>query len=128
MKVKGPRNIGIGSLLRYRFPMTAIASILHRISGVMIFLLIPFVLWILHLSLASQMSFLMVKDFLASPIVAFLVWLTLSAVFYHTVAGIKHLLMDMGLFEEKCSSGVASLLVLILGVLGAIGIGVWIVC
>ncbi len=124
MKKERPRNIGIGSLLQYRFPLAAIASILHRISGLILFLLIPFILWMLHLSLSSQMQFLMVKDYLASPLIAFLMWLTLAALFYHLVAGIKHLLMDVGFFEEKWSGKLASITVLVVGVLGAIGIGV----
>ena len=128
MKPLGSRNIGIISLLGYRFPLAAIASILHRISGVVLFLLIPFSLWILHLSLASQMSFLMVKDYLGSPVVAFLIWVMLSALFYHLIAGLKHLLMDMGCFEEKVSGKVASSLVLIIGIVGTIGIGVWMLC
>ncbi len=126
--VKGPRNIGITSLMKYRFPVNALVSILHRLSGVILFLLIPFILWILHLSLSSQAYFLMVKDFFGSPIVMFLTWVVLSALYYHIVAGVKHLLMDMGYFEEKCSGRVASIVVMILGIIGVIGIGVWIVC
>ncbi len=128
MKDSRPRNIGIGALMRYRLPLTGIASILHRISGIILFLLIPFVLWVLHLSLSSSMNFLMVQAFLASSTVSFFSWLVLSALFYHTIAGIKHLIMDIGFFEGKCSGKIASLFVLLLGILGAIGIGVWIVC
>ena len=125
---KGPRNIGVQSLIHYRFPLQALASILHRLSGVILFCLIPFVLWLLHLSLSSEASFLMVKDFMGSPVVAFFMWVALSALFYHLIAGIKHLLMDVGYFEEKTSSKVASIVVIILGCVAAIGIGVWIIC
>ncbi len=128
MRSPGPRNIGLTTILRYRFPLAAVASILHRISGVILFLLIPFVLWMLHLSLSSQMQFLMVKDFLASPAIEFFMWLLLSALFYHIIAGIKHLLMDMGYFEEKFSARLVSLIVIILGLVGAVGIGVWVLC
>ena len=124
----GPRNIGIGSLMKYRFPVNALASILHRLSGVVLFLLIPFILWTLHLSLSSQANFLMVKDYFGSQTMMFLSWVVLSALYYHVIAGVKHLLMDMGYFEEKISGRIASVIVMILGVLGVIGIGVWIVC
>jgi succinate dehydrogenase / fumarate reductase, cytochrome b subunit len=124
----GPRNIGIGSLMKYRFPVNALASILHRLSGVILFLLIPFILWTLHLSLSSQANFLMVKDYFGSPMVMFWTWVVLAALYYHVIAGIKHLLMDMGYFEEKVSGRIASIVVMILGVVGVIGIGVWIVC
>lgn len=125
---KSPLNIGIGSLLKYRFPVNALASILHRLSGVILFLLIPFILWTLHLSLSSQASFLMVKDYFGLPWVMFLTWVVLSALYYHVIAGVKHLLMDMGYFEEKVSGRIASILVLLLGVIGVVGIGVWIIC
>ena len=124
----GPRNIGIGSLMKYRFPVNALASILHRLSGVILFLLIPFILWTLHLSLSSQANFLMVKDYFGSQAMMFLSWVVLSALYYHVIAGVKHLLMDMGYFEEKISGRIASVIVMILGVLGVVGIGVWIVC
>lgn len=125
---RGPRNIDLHSIAKYRFPLPALVSILHRLSGVILFLLIPFMLWMLHLSLSSQVSFLMVKDFLGSPVTAFFTWVFLSAFFYHLVAGIKHILMDMGFLEELHSSRVASVVVFALGVIGAVGIGVWILC
>ncbi len=125
---KGPRNIGIGMLMKYRFPVNALASILHRLSGVILFLLIPFILWTLHLSLSSQANFLMVKDYFGSPLMMFLSWVVLSALYYHVIAGIKHLLMDLGYFEEKVSGRVASLIIVLLGLVGVVGIGVWIVC
>jgi succinate dehydrogenase / fumarate reductase cytochrome b subunit len=125
---KGPRNISLAALMHYRFPLSAIASILHRISGVILFLMIPFTLWVLHLSLSSQAEFLLVKDYMGSPLVAFLMWVLLSALWYHLVAGLKHLLMDLGFCEEKASGQMASVTVMVLGALGAIGIGVWIIC
>lgn len=128
MKLHGPRNIGIFSLMRYRFPFAAISSILHRLSGVILFIMIPFMLWMLHLSLISEASFLMVKDYFAAPWVEFLVWISLSALFYHFIAGLRHLLMDMGFCEEKISGKISGLIVIVLGLLGTIGIGVWIIC
>ncbi|MCX7123135.1 MAG: succinate dehydrogenase, cytochrome b556 subunit [Gammaproteobacteria bacterium] len=125
---KGPRNIGVLSLMKYRFPINALVSILHRLSGVILFLFIPFILWTLHLSLSSQANFLMVKDYFGSPIVMFFTWVVLSALYYHVIAGVKHLLMDVGYFEEKVSGRIASIVVIILGMIGVVGIGAWIVC
>ncbi|MDF3036962.1 MAG: sdhC, partial [Paucimonas sp.] len=48
------RNIHIMDLLRYRMPLAAIASILHRISGGLLFLLLPFLLYLLEKSLTSE--------------------------------------------------------------------------
>jgi succinate dehydrogenase / fumarate reductase cytochrome b subunit len=114
--------------MRYRFPIAAIASILHRISGLIIFLLIPFVLWLLRSSLASPQEFLLVQDFMGSLWVSVLVWVVASATFYHLLAGIKHLIMDMGHLEEKTTGRVASIVVLLLGIAGAILMGVWVLC
>ncbi len=125
---KGPRNIHLTNIIGYRFPMVAIASILHRISGLIIFLLIPFVLWLLRLSLASPQEFLLVQDFMGSLWVSFLIWLVASATFYHLLAGVKHLIMDMGHLEEKSTGRIASIVVLLLGVSGAILMGVWVLC
>lgn len=54
MKKQRPVNL---ALLTIRFPATAVASILHRASGVLVFLLIPFLLWALDRSLASPEGF-----------------------------------------------------------------------
>ena len=125
---KGPRNIHLTDIMRYRFPIVALASILHRISGLIIFLLIPFVLWLLRASLASPQEFLLVQDFMGSMWVSLLIWLVASATFYHLLAGIKHLIMDMGHLEEKNTGRIASIVVLLLGISGAILMGVWVLC
>jgi succinate dehydrogenase cytochrome b556 subunit len=52
-----PRNIGLGSLISYRFPVTAIASILHRASGLILFIAIPWILYAFGKSLASAAGF-----------------------------------------------------------------------
>ena len=124
----GPRNVRIIDLLKYRLPITGIVSILHRMSGIILFLFIPFVLWLLHHSLISQQEFLLVKDFMGSLWVSGVIWLVLSALWYHVIAGLKHLLMDVGYFEGKCSGRVGSSIVLLLGIVGIIGIGVWVLC
>lgn len=125
MANSGPRNISIGHLMHYRFPITAIASILHRISGVILFLFIPFLLWVLDLSISSQNGFAVLMSHLHHGCVRFFVWLFLSALIYHFLAGIKHLFMDMGYFEKMCSGKAASIVVIILSVILIIALGGW---
>jgi len=123
MVSKRPRNIGIFDLMRYYFPITAIASILHRISGFLLFLLIPYLLCIFDQSMASEVQFnALATD---SPICVGFVWIALSALWYHLLAGVKHLCMDMGFFETIQGGKWASITVLILGVAGAAALGVW---
>ncbi|MCF6768509.1 succinate dehydrogenase, cytochrome b556 subunit [Thiotrichales bacterium 19S11-10] len=123
MEKSGPRNIGLSSIIHYRFPITAISSILHRISGVILFLFVPFVIWVLDLSLSNQESFEQIKHCLLGwP--SFFIWLFLSALAYHLFAGVRHLIMDIGFGEGKISGKIGSYLVIVLGVLFAVALGV----
>ena len=51
------RNLHITQLLTYRLPLAGGGSILHRISGALLFLLLPFIVWLLDNSLTSEISF-----------------------------------------------------------------------
>jgi succinate dehydrogenase / fumarate reductase cytochrome b subunit len=121
-----PRNVGIFDLMRYRFPVMAIASIFHRITGVLLLIYLPFVLYYLHLSLANSSGFLMAKMCLARSSEKFFLWIFLSAVMYHLLAGLKHIVMDFGYWESLTAAKISSWIVILLGVLGAIWMGVWI--
>lgn len=113
------------NLLAFQFPSSAIASILHRISGVITFLLIPFLLWLLDLSLRSAQAFADMQHLLTGPIPKFMLWGFLTAFVYHLLAGIRHLLMDCGVAEELRSGQLSAQLVISLSVLAAVGMGVW---
>ncbi|WP_250514503.1 succinate dehydrogenase, cytochrome b556 subunit, partial [Caballeronia sp. INDeC2] len=63
------RNIGLGQLAKYRLPLAGKVSILHRISGLLLFVCLPFILYLLDQSLTSEISFDAFKGFLANPIV-----------------------------------------------------------
>lgn len=101
MKSNRPVNLSLSQVLAVNLKSpVAIASILHRISGVIVFLLIPVLLYLLQGSLASAESFEHVRtDVLGSLPVRGLVFVTLAALIFHFVAGIKHLIMDFGLGE-----------------------------
>lgn len=124
---QGPRNIGIGSLIHYRFPLPAIVSILHRISGILLFIFIPFLLFILSRSLHSQQGFMQLKACLNSVWGKSVCWIFLAAFIYHFIAGIKHLLLDIGLFETQRSARVASIIVLCVAVILIVLTGVWLI-
>jgi succinate dehydrogenase / fumarate reductase cytochrome b subunit len=124
VKKEGPRNIGVFDLTRYRFPMTAIASILHRVSGVLLFLLIPVLLWVLEQSLVSEERFHHLLNVLHTPTWRFVMWVGLSAFLYHMIAGVKHLFMDFGYFENLRGGAMASRFVIGISVIGMIALGV----
>lgn len=107
------------------FPVPAIVSILHRVSGFILFLFIPFLLWGLSLSLSSQQDFDRLRDFLAMPMVKFAIWGCLTAFIYHFVAGIRHLLMDVNIGIELKSGRVTAILTLLVSLTLIILAGIW---
>jgi len=123
VKKQRPKNL---NLLTIRFPIPAIASILHRISGFILFLLIPLILWGLHMSLASQESFDHLHEIFTTPAVKFVVWCAISAFLYHLVAGIRHLLMDIGVAEGLKSGKFSAILTIAISAILIILTGVWI--
>ena len=82
------------NLFHFRFPATAIASMAHRISGVLLFLAIPFFLYLLELSLSSSMGFARACAWLDSLPVYLLLLVLLWALAHHLLAGLRFLLMD----------------------------------
>jgi len=99
------RNIHIlENLPNYRMPLAAYVSILHRVSGFLLFLLLPFILCLLDKSLRSPDTFESIRE-LASPWYAKLVILALSwAYLHHFCAGIRHLVMDVHVGLDKDSA------------------------
>lgn len=102
VKKQRPVNLDLQTI---RFPVTAIASILHRASGVITFVSIGILLWLLGLSLASPEGFAQAAAVMDSFIVKFIVWGILTALAYHICGGIRHMLMDFGYIEESFASG-----------------------
>jgi succinate dehydrogenase / fumarate reductase cytochrome b subunit len=123
VKKQRPKNLNLMSI---RFPMPAIVSILHRMSGVVLFLLIPFVLWLLDNSLSSQSSFQTLRDNLSTPLAKCIVWLFLAPFLYHFVAGMRHLLMDLNMGIELKSGRLAAILTIIIAFLLIVLAGIYI--
>ncbi len=119
-----PVNLDIRTI---NLPVTAYASILHRISGVILFVSLIIVLFLLDRSLSSEHSFAQVKTWMSSFVVKFIVWGMLSALIYHIVAGVRHLIMDLGYGETLQTGRLGAKLVLIIAVILIIIAGVWIV-
>ncbi|WP_447773655.1 succinate dehydrogenase cytochrome b556 subunit [Aeromonas veronii] len=109
------------------FPVTAIASILHRVSGVITFVALGILLWMLGTSLASPEGFETVVAIMDNFLVKLVLWGILTALAYHIVGGLRHLVMDMGYWEElgsgNQSARVAFVITAILAVLA--GVLVW---
>ena len=120
---KRPVNLDLRTI---KLPITAYTSILHRISGVILFIGLAALLYGLDLSLSSEDGFARVKAFLAYPLVKLVIWAVLSALLYHLVAGVRHLIMDMGAGETLQGGKLGSQIVLIVSAVLIVLVGVWI--
>lgn len=88
------RNISIAQILSYRLPLAGKVSILHRISGGLLFLLLPFALYLFEQSLTSEISFAIFKGFMSNPAVKLIALVMAWAFSFHFMAGLRHLLVD----------------------------------
>ena len=122
MNQKRPVNLDLGTL---KFPAMAIASILHRISGIILFLLFPLLLYSLSRSLTSPETFLQIKTLLTGPFYKLIVWAFGAALMYHFLAGMRHLIMDLGYGESVCAGRKTAVIVIALTVVLTIFLGIW---
>lgn len=86
-----PKNL---NLFTIRLPLPALVSIMHRISGAFLFLLLPVLLWSVQQSLTNPDTYAAIHQWLASPFAKLLYWLIAWAYLHHALAGTRHLIMD----------------------------------
>jgi len=121
-----PINVNPSDLMAFAWPITALASIVHRIAGVILFVGVGFGLFALDTSLSSEAGFETLRGLIKSPFGMFVTWGLLSALGYHFVAGIKHLLMDMGVGETLEGSKFAAKVTLLLSAIVILLAAVWV--
>ena len=97
-----PVNLDIAT---FRLPITAYVSILHRVSGVANVFISLALIWLLSQSLASEDSYEYVIELTNLTFVKVVLFLILANLIYHSCAGIRHLIMDMGVGEDSFKSG-----------------------
>ncbi len=108
------RNIHVFDLMKYRLPWAGKVSILHRVSGLLMFLLIPFVLYLFEQSITSEVSFSTFKSVLAHPISKLVILALIWAYLHHFCAGIRFLMLDLHKGIDKASSAKSAVAVLII--------------
>ncbi len=123
MNSNRPKNLDLTTI---ELPLPAKASILHRISGFALFFAVAFMLTALNASLESAESFAELKSTFDNGLAKLIIWLILSAVGYHLIAGIKHLLMDAGIGESKEGGKVGAIITLVGGAIVIALAGVWV--
>lgn len=106
------RNIHVTELSNYRMPLASIVSILHRISGFMMFALLPFVLYLLQQSLLSEMTFAHLQGIASQPLVKLIILALVWGYMHHFCAGVRHLFMDLHFGLDKLSARQSAAVVL----------------
>jgi len=93
-----PRNLDLWTV---RFPVPAVLSILHRGSGLLLVLAIPWLAWMLERSVSGPEGFRAVVDHLASGPARLALVLVAWALAHHLFAGIRYLLIDLDIGVER---------------------------
>ncbi|KZY89648.1 succinate dehydrogenase, cytochrome b556 subunit, partial [Oleiphilus sp. HI0071] len=122
MENKRPVNL---DLTQFSFPLPALTSIAHRITGVALFVGLVFLMYGLDLSLQSEEGFNQAKALLDSFLAKLIIWGVVSALLYHLVAGIKHLIMDTGVGETLEGGLLAAKATIVISVVLIVLAGVW---
>ena len=124
MKKERPKHL---DLLVIKQPLPAIASILHRVSGAGLFLMLPVLIWLLQLSLESPQSFetfrVITGHWLAKLVLTGLLW----AFLHHFCMGIRILLLDldMGTDLKPARASTKAVLVISLALTAILGVKLW---
>ena len=123
VKDNRPVNLDIGTM---RLPITAWASITHRASGVFLFVGTAILMWMLDASLKSPESFAALQECMSGPVAKLVIWAVVSGLIYHSLAGIKHLVMDFGIGETMEGGVTGARIVFALSVVLILIAGAWI--
>jgi succinate dehydrogenase / fumarate reductase, cytochrome b subunit len=111
------RNVGLADILRYRNAPPQMVSILHRVSGVLLFLVgIPFILYLLQNSLTSELSFQVYRSAVSSWLGKLVLLVLIWSFIHHLLAGIRFLTLDLHIAGEREQGAMTARVVLGLSV------------
>ena len=122
MKKERPVNLDLSTI---KFPAAAKASILHRISGVVMLVSLVFLIWAFAVSLSGPEGFAQIENLMTSFIAKFIGWGILTALGFHLIIGLRHLVMDMGYWEELDSGRTSAVISIVPSILLSVLVGVW---
>ena len=95
------RNIHISQILQYKLPPPGMVSILHRVSGALLFLTLPLVLWLFERSLLSESTYAQLQVTVSHCLVKLVLLALAWAFIHHLIAGVRFLLIDLDLGVDK---------------------------
>lgn len=112
------------NLMQIRLPMPGIVSIMHRVSGAVLFLMLPLMLWLLQASLQSPESFARFQAVVAHPLLKLTLLGLLWGYLHHLLAGVRHLFLDLHVGAELEQARTSSHVVFFGGILLTLIVGV----
>ncbi|QJR82520.1 succinate dehydrogenase, cytochrome b556 subunit [Alteromonas pelagimontana] len=124
MKKQRPVNLDLTTI---RFPPAAISSILNRITGVALFFALLFVIWAWAVSVSSPEGFADVQEIMNGWVGKVIAIGTISALIYHTLGGIRHLITEIGYWEELKSGNLSAQAIIALWIILTVvlGVAIW---
>jgi len=122
VKKQRPVNLDLTTIKQHS---AAVISITHRVAGVIMVFAIGILLWALALSLSSADGFAQIKAMLDGMFFKFIMLGICAALIFHLLAGLRHLMMDLGHFEELESGNISAKFSIALWLVLTVVVGVW---
>lgn len=116
------RTVSSLNLLRIRFPVGAVASLSHRISGAILVLSLPFLVEAFTLSISSETGYDALLSLLRNPLFPLVLLVPCWAIVQHVLAGVRHLLMDVDIGSSLRAARRTAWLVLAGGIAGTVAL------
>jgi succinate dehydrogenase / fumarate reductase cytochrome b subunit len=112
-------------VFKLRLPVPGLVSILHRVSGLGLFLFLPLLLWLFQSSLASPDSYVRYRAAFASPLLKLILIGLLWAFLHHLLAGLRFLALDLHYGTDLATARASSLAVLVISIALTMVLGAW---
>lgn len=124
MKKERPKHLDLRVI---KLPLPGFASILHRVSGAGLFLMLPFLIYLLQLSLESPQSFETFRTVVGHPLAKLVLLGLLWAFLHHFCMGIRILLLDLGMGTELSAARASAKAVMVvsLALTALLGVKLW---
>ena len=124
MSSERPVNLPLPSLF-LNMPVTAVVSILHRLSGVALFLGVIYVFYLAELALEDAAGFDEAARIVATPLGKLALWVVLASLAFHFLAGVRHLLLDFHVGDSLRGGRIGGWITFVLTLAAAILAGAW---
>ena len=119
------RNLSLGQLASYRLPAAGILSILHRVSGVLLFLVLPVLLWMFEQSLKVESTFERLRSTMGNAVFKLILLAVIWAILHHLAAGVRYLALDVHWGIDKEPARRSALMVFAVSLSLTVVAGLW---